>query len=383
MAIAPIFRNLRIIPREADYLNKKYGSRGEIFFDRAANSLKLFDGENRGGTELARSDLVNVSDAVFVAKATAAGVGGGSGSIEVSDTAPTSPNEGTIWFDSTTAKIYVYLNDGTSSQWVQPVAPIPGSILDLGITDGTDGQILSTDGSGNFSFIDNFDGTWSSLTGTPTTLSGYGITDAFDGQFSSLSNTPTTIAGYGITDAFDGEFSSLANKPTTLAGYGIVDAQQLLVSGTNIKTINGASLLGSGDITITAQAANTGNVVFTGYTIDSDDSSALTFTPSLVMQSDLSVENDLTVRQDAIIENNLSVLGEFTTQGSGIPEIFSDNEIQLSAGDRVVITASPLQFASFTQAEVDALLAENGDLLYNSTTNTFQGYANGSWVDLN
>jgi len=107
-----------------------------------------------------------------------------------------------------------------------------------------------------------FDGQWSSLTGTPTTISGYGITDAFDGAFSSLSGTPTTISGYGITDAFDGQYSSLTgapttyawstitSTPTTISGYGITDAQATLVSGTNIKTINGNTLLGSGDLVI-------------------------------------------------------------------------------------------------------------------------------------
>jgi len=60
-----------------------------------------------------------------------------------------------------------------------------------------------------------FDGAFGSLTGTPTTVSGYGITDAFDGEYSSLANAPTL---------FDGEFGSLANTPTTVSGYGITDA---------------------------------------------------------------------------------------------------------------------------------------------------------------
>jgi len=46
----------------------------------------------------------------------------------------------------------------------------------------------------------------------------------FNGDWSGLNNTPTTIAGYGITDAFDGEWSSLNNTPITLEGYGITDA---------------------------------------------------------------------------------------------------------------------------------------------------------------
>ena len=384
MTTAPIYDFVRIIPRERDYLDKKYGSRGEIFFDRAANSLRLYDGDTRGGTALARSDFDNILDATFLAKATAAGVGGGGSSIEVGDAAPTSPEIGTIWFDEDSAKIYVYVGDDTSNQWVQPIAPSPDSLLDLAITDGTNGQILSTDGSGNFSFIDQpttFDGTWSSLTGTPTTISGYGITDDFDGEFASLTGKPTTLAGYGITDAFDGDFSSLSNLEESLVGYGITDGQAPLVSGSTIKTINGSTLLDSGNISITAPPVDIGNVVFTGYTIDSDDSSALTFTPTIVAQSDVSVENDITVRQDATVTGNLSVKGNFQSTGAGTAEIVSEGAIDLTASTRVQLTQSPIKLASLTQSQIDALAPNDGDMVYNTTTNKIQGRANGVWED--
>ena len=82
------------------------------------------------------------------------GAGGSSASIVVSDTAPSSPAAGAIWFDSTTAKLYVYVEDEDSSQWIQPVYPVINSLTDLGITDGTVGQVLTTDGEGNFTFED-------------------------------------------------------------------------------------------------------------------------------------------------------------------------------------------------------------------------------------
>ena len=41
----------------------------------------------------------------------------------------------------------------------------------------------------------------------------------FDGAFSSLTGKPTTIAGYGITDAFDGDYNSLTNQPTIPSAY--------------------------------------------------------------------------------------------------------------------------------------------------------------------
>lgn len=41
-----------------------------------------------------------------------------------------------------------------------------------------------------------------------------------------------------------------------------------------------------------------------------------------------------------------------------------------------------LKLTAITTAERDALNAENGMVIYNSTTNKFQGYENGAWADL-
>ena len=68
--------------------------------------------------------------------ASSGGGGGGGASVTTSDTAPSSPSDGDLWFDSSVAKTYVYYNDGSSSQWIQ-LNPSGGS-------DGADGA----DGTG-------------------------------------------------------------------------------------------------------------------------------------------------------------------------------------------------------------------------------------------
>jgi len=520
MSTIPIFNAVRIIPRETDFLDRNVGSRGEIFFDRQANALRIYDGTAKGGisvltptnvtkeitssgvatvnynTTVARNtpdtgnvyylngvenpemtfvigytyvfdqtDLTNLYfpnsngttlnqhplnfssdnangelsggtayldnviyqlDGVIVTKtkykesfATATtrsvqitvtnstpttlytwcgyhsgmgntitvaepGTGSGSGgaSLAVSDTAPDSPSQGDIWYNSSTAKLYVYVQDTDSSQWVQPAAPAPGTLLGLGIADGTNGQVLTTDGNGTFTFQDasgGFSGAYGDLTGAPTNVSAF-----------------TNDSGY-LTSVPAQTFASLTGTPTTLSGYGISDGQATLVSGTNIKTINGSSVLGSGDISV---AGNTGNITFSSNTIDSTDSTSIVFTPAVDMDSDVTVGNDLTVLQDATVgvnlnvnndavvnnnltvQNNLIINGEFTSEGSGTPEIFSDNEIELNAGTRIVPTTGPLQMLRVTTVERNALTAANGDLIYNTTDNKFQGYENGSWVNL-
>jgi hypothetical protein len=42
-----------------------------------------------------------------------------------------------------------------------------------------------------------------------------------------------------------------------------------------------------------------------------------------------------------------------------------------------------LQLGIFTTSERNALTPENGQIIYNSTTNKFQGSAAGAWADLN
>ena len=161
---------------------------------------------------------------------------------------------------------------------------IPTDLTDLSISDGSAGQFLKTDGSGNFSFATvsggsggialtdlsvGAEGTASGdgsiayndstgvFTYTPPDLSSY-ITSV---AFSDLTGTPTTIAGYGITDAFDGDYNNLTNTPTIpsdLTDLGISDG----TSGQVLTTD------GSGNFTFTSVsgAGGSGNA-FTNFAV--------------------------------------------------------------------------------------------------------------------
>jgi hypothetical protein len=78
------------------------------------------------------------------------GAGGGS-SVTTDDTAPTSPSDGDLWYDSTTGKTFVWYEDGSSDQWVevgtngQLTIPLHGSSHVRGGVDVIDGDRVTID----------------------------------------------------------------------------------------------------------------------------------------------------------------------------------------------------------------------------------------------
>lgn len=74
--------------------------------------------------------------------------------------------------------------------------------------------------------------------------------------------------------ALSASWSGVTGKPTTVAGYGITDAQAPLVSGTNIKTVNGQPVLGAGDLAL-ATAGHNHDAAYLGKTAKAADSDLL------------------------------------------------------------------------------------------------------------
>ena len=108
-----IFNELRIIPKETEYLDKRLGANGEIFFDKGSQSLRIYDGITIGGYAILRADLENIEGQIS--------------SVIPSADPPIDVDSGTVWFNTNNGKIYILYNDGNSSQWVQPTSVVYGS----------------------------------------------------------------------------------------------------------------------------------------------------------------------------------------------------------------------------------------------------------------
>ena len=211
-------------------------------------------------------------------------------------------------------------------------------------------------------YATNFHGGGANLTGIPfSALTGVSI----DYTSSTITNKPTIPTNNNQLTNGAGYLSDLSTTSiTTLSDVSINSPQANQV----IKYVGGIWTNATGGESV-------GNFTFSTSVIDTDDSSGITITPAVTMSSDLTVQNDMTVNGSLQAET-------FEGTGTGTPQITSAGSIELVAEDAVKVTQSPFRLASFTTVERNALTAVNGDTIYNSTTNKFQGYANGGWVDL-
>jgi hypothetical protein len=156
----------------------------------------------------------------------------------------------------------------------------------------------------------------------------------------------TIAGGAGTWGTITGTLSSQSDLNTALAGK-----QAALVSGTNIKTINSQSLLGSGDIAISGGSgvtlANTyGNSLPTAIT-------AIGATPTtLIIDSNTTVSTFLTVpatlvleqRNDAVI--TITSAGQLTFLGKGVANPISQKPFFASSFNTELPTTENVGFSS-------------------------------------
>jgi len=125
-------RNLRLRGFTTQELNRNTHQKQEIYLDYDSKTIRVFDGATPGGFALLRSDLSNIKSTALnknvnfgTGVVTASQfIGAGIGAI-LGDTPPVAPaaQTGTLWFNTSTGKLFVYYNDGNSIQWIQPMTP--------------------------------------------------------------------------------------------------------------------------------------------------------------------------------------------------------------------------------------------------------------------
>jgi hypothetical protein len=333
MARIPIFDAIRIIPRDDEFLNRKLGSRGEIFYDGESNSLRLYDGRVAGGIGLAKADLTNVDNELFRAKSVESKVS--TVVYTVTITGPQGGDTGNKYnLNSVYRPIpnfvvgytYVFVQDNFTNVFfpnANGTTPNPhplnfsadnlSGLLGGGTSYLTDVRYFLngnpvTQAVYNSSAFNTATSrqVWITVTNsTPSTLyywcynhlamgNEIAVADPGSGSGSEIAagvgisvvevDGVSTISNIGVVSISAGAGISLSENAgiDTITNTGVIS----IVAGTGITTT-----VNQGAVTINAAAANTGNITFVANTVDSADSTAITFTPAVISFSENNVFN--------------------------------------------------------------------------------------------
>ena len=122
------------------------GSEGELTVDLTEKTVRVHDGSTQAGFPLARNDMSNVSNAVGIAQLTVAD--GTAGQLLKTD------GSGNLVFtDAPDVSASAIGGDLTGTIGNAQIGSNKVGVPELNLSDGTNGQVLQTNGSGTLSFV--------------------------------------------------------------------------------------------------------------------------------------------------------------------------------------------------------------------------------------
>jgi hypothetical protein len=241
----------------------------------------------------------------------------------------------------------------------------------------------STDGTQNLGKASaKFNNTYSNaFVGNLLANNGDLIVDAVSGTiaYSKLAGAPTSLSEFvndsgfitatDLTEDFvtqgDELVGSLQGDVKNADGIVMVDSANGVIPLKFLQRLgatNGQALVWS-DVegqwspsTLAGGAVSLGDFVFTGDTITTNT-------------GEIHLEN--------VFADSINV------DGTGISLVESSTDLSLTAGNRVKVDGGvPFRVDRLTQTQINAIPAQAGDIVYNTTENALQSYINGAWKSL-
>lgn len=199
--------------------------------------------------------------------------------ITVSETAPSNPSAGSLWFDPSTVETFIYYSDGNSNQWVQ-TNPTSGGVIgsgggsgqgvtvyatinDLPLTGVTEGAMALVDATDKL-YIYSDTGWYSiAIVNTSPTISGVAssYTLSTNGSATVVTVTATDPEGFPLTYSIVSDTSG--NTATVTQGTGSNTNQWTITPSTNSAHAGEFTLVfRASDGTNIASASSTFSLVF-------------------------------------------------------------------------------------------------------------------------
>jgi len=257
----------------------------------------------------------------------------------------------------------------------------PTSVISVRGTTNYQNQVTQDYHIPNKRYVDNKFATTATTATVGVVKIGTGISITSDGTISA-----TTATAYVLPTASVSTSGGVKVDGTSITiNNGIISAAATITTATSsvlglVKIGSGVSITSDG--TISVSTASGGGTTFTGGSVSSstqflsNTASTSTTTGAVTIAGGLGVQGSINVGSTVTAMS-------FISNTTGVPEVYSASNLNLVAVGRVQVTQSPFKVWNVTTGQRNSIPAANGDLIYNTDTNKFQGYANGTWVDLN
>jgi hypothetical protein len=197
---------------------------------------------------------------------------------------------------------------------------------------------------------------------------GSGFDYGLDLQFIDLNVAVTTTPFKQADIRFNNGVTLVANTANNVSINANVTVGN--ISATNLGNI--------ANINLTGNASNVlyGNGAFSGISVTAFTANVNGGGFSLGNVGNIAVTGAITATGNVTAAN-------FIGSGANTPTVTSATNLDLSAATAVrVIGGGTFRLPSLTTGEIANTIAANGDMIYNSSTNKFQGYENGAWANL-
>ena len=291
---------------------------------------------------------------------------GGALIVPVSSSAATA--EGSLTFDGVTDKLYI--GDGTTAIEIGAGgggATTLDSLTDVTAAGATNGQLLTADGAGNFTFT-----TVSGVSSTLAGLTDVDVTGQTNGQVLTTDGAGnfTFTTPYGDTDVatyLDGNLS--ANIiPDTDYTYDIGSATNRIKFGhiqrIYVQELSANYMYYQGDIVLSANTGGTVNAVRPYSTAYSSDLGSTTIPWSSTYTDNLTVNTSLTV--DGTVNSNIIPDGNNTRDLGDISNYWRDSYVNQMFANRINVANYLTLPINSTPAVADGSITWDGtnDKLY-------------------
>lgn len=204
-------------------------------------------------------------------------------------------------------------------------------------------------------------------------------------SYAALAGAPTQLSefendvGYLLTSDLDSSLAALFDEgavfDTDIKGSVFGQDSSMIVDGVASEVVGVVNNTTITTVNLTATTATSTTSISSEYTGPSNANNVIN------AQNDYDVVIGENNTSNTIIHNGQadSLVLE---AGIGIAELNAVADLYVRAGNRVKFVETPVRFSTYTDAEAAFIVAQNGDVIYNTDQNRFQLYQNGAWVDL-